>query len=379
MSWSYRNPVDVRFGARALDGLGRVVGRRAYGLVTYDDSNDPGGVFAALTRRIIGLAGAPVVTIRNIGPNPDYRSLHVACRHFAEARAPVEVIVALGGGSVIDAAKVLAAAEGDFGRVRHFLESGQDGDSLGRIPIIAIPTTSGTGSEVTCWATVWDSDRMVKYSLARDFLYPETAIVDPLLTVGLPRSITISTGLDALSHALESLWNVNANPVSSAMAAAAAREVIEVLPRLAAELQNVELRLRMAKASLLAGLAFSNTKTALAHSLSYPITLQHKVPHGIACSFSLPLVMRAVIGCDDDCDSALAHIFGSDLSRGADRLEAFLEGLGVSTKAADHGVQDADWSALIEDALAGERGRNFIGRREVLLPLATPPRRASSG
>lgn len=379
MTWRYRNPVEIRFGAHTLDHLDRALGRRSYCLVTYDDANDAGGVFAALTRRIIGMVGAPAVTIRNIGPNPDYRSLHVACRHFAEAKGPVEAIIALGGGSVIDAAKVLAAAEGDFGRVRHFLESGQGSDALGRIPIIAIPTTSGTGSEVTCWATVWDTDRMMKYSLARETLYPETAIVDPLLTVGLPRSITISTGLDALSHALESLWNVNANPVSSAMAEAAAREAIEVLPLLAGDLQNVELRTRMAKASLQAGLAFSNTKTALAHSLSYPITLQHKVPHGIACSFSLPLVMRAVIGCNAACDAALGRIFGTDLARGADRLEAFLEGLGISTKAADHGVRDVDWTALIEDALAGERGRNFIGRRDILLPAAPPPRRASSG
>lgn len=379
MTWRYRNPVDIRFGARALDGLDRVLGRRAYCLVTYDEANDASGVFAALTRRVTGLVGVPAATVRNIGPNPDYRSLRVACGHFAEAAGPIEAIVALGGGSVIDAAKVLAAAGGDFDRVRHFLESGQGGEGLGRTPIIAIPTTSGTGSEVTCWATVWDTDRMVKYSLARESLYPECAIVDPLLTVGLPRTITVSTGLDALSHALESLWNVNANPVSSAMAEAAARDVIEVLPRLAANLQDVDLRTRMAKASLQAGLAFSNTKTALAHSLSYPITLHHKVPHGIACSFSLPMVMRAVIGCNPACDEALARIFGPDLTRGAERLERFLEELGVSTKAADHGIQDADWAALIDDALAGERGRNFIGRREALLITNSPPRRASSG
>jgi alcohol dehydrogenase len=379
VTWRYRNPVDIRFGARALDSLDSVLGRRAYCLVTYDDANDASGVFAALTRRVIGMVGAPAATVRNIGPNPDYRSLHVACGHFAEAASPIEAIVALGGGSVIDAAKVLAAACGDCSRVRHFLESGEGGETLGRTPIIAIPTTSGTGSEVTCWATVWDTDRMVKYSLARDSLYPECAIVDPLLTVGLPRSITVSTGLDALSHALESLWNVNANPVSSAMAEAAAREIIEVLPRLTSNLQDTELRTRMAKASLQAGLAFSNTKTALAHSLSYPITLHHKVPHGIACSFSLPMVMRAVIGCNAACDAALARIFGPDLSRGADRLEGFLTELGVSTKAADHGVRDADWAALIEDALAGERGRNFIGRREALIATdRPPPRRASS-
>ena len=142
--------------------------------------------------------------------------------------------MALGGGSVIDAAKVLAAAAGDFDRVRRFLETGMGADALGRTPIIAVPTTSGTGSEVTSWATVWDTEAKTKYSLARDTLYPETALVDPLLTLGLPRGITISTGLDALSHALESIWNVNANPVSTSLAEIAAREVMDALPLLAA-------------------------------------------------------------------------------------------------------------------------------------------------
>ena len=206
--------------------------------------------------------------------------------------------MALGGGSVIDAAKVLAAAAGDFDRVRRFLETGMGADALGRTPIIAVPTTAGTGSEVTCWATVWDTEAKKKYSLARDALYPETALVDPLLTLGLPRGITISTGLDALSHALESIWNVNANPVSTSLAEVAAREVMDALPLLARDLGNAELRPRLARASLFAGLAFSNTRTALAHALSYHLTLHHGVPHGIACSFSLPMVMRAVAGCD---------------------------------------------------------------------------------
>ena len=114
----------------------------------------------------------------------------------------------------------------------------------------------------------------------------------------------------------------------------------------------------------MAGLAFSNTKTALAHSLSYPITLNHGLPHGIACAFSLSQVMRSVIGIDDDCDAALREIFGPDLAAGAERLAAFLSDLGVSTEPVDHGVAPGELRGLLEDALAGERGRNFIGPRE---------------
>ena len=186
---------------------------------------------------------------------------------------------------------------------------------------------------------------MRKYSLSRETLYPEVALVDPLLTTGLPRGVTVSTGLDALSHALESIWNVNANPVSSCVGrdrrarghgrAAAAR----------LDLRNEALRTRMARASLTAGLAFSNTRTALAHALSYHLTLHFGVPHGIACSFSLPMVMRSVTGCDPACDASLRRIFGNDLTAGAARLEALLTTLGVSPRATDHGIEAADWSA----------------------------------
>ena len=364
--WRYRNPVDVKFGAGAFERLGETLDGRSYCLVTYDDT-DAGGFFTGLVRRAATLAGPPVSVVRNIGPNPSFIDLEESCRSYAEARKPVEAILAIGGGSVIDAAKVMAAAAGDFAKVRRYLETGKGSEALGRTPIVAVPTTSGTGSEVTRWATVWDTEAKKKYSLARESLYPETAVVDPLLTLGLPSSITVSTGLDALSHSLESIWNVNANPVSTALAQEAACEIVEVLPRLVDDLGNATLRERLARASLFAGLAFSNTKTALAHALSYHLTLHHGVPHGIACSFSLPLVMRSVIGCDQACDAALVRIFGPDLEAGAASLEALLQRLGVSPLATDHGIAAHDWSKLVNGALAGDRGRNFIGRREALI------------
>ena len=268
---------------------------------------------------------------------------------------------------MIDAAKVLSASGGDFGTVKNFLETGEGGEHLIPVPIIAVPTTSGTGSEVTCWATVWDTDAQKKYSLNLPSLYPEHAVVDPELMLGAPRGLTVSTGLDALSHALESIWNVNANPVSSAFAVTAASDVLEALPALADDLDNLDLRARMARAATISGMAFSNTKTALAHSVSYPITLKHGVPHGIACSFSLSMVMRWVTGNDPDCDVSLKRIFGQDLTAGADTLQAFLEGLGIGTRPEDHGVKPDEWKELVEGALAGERGRNFLGDRDSVL------------
>lgn len=360
--WRYRNPVEIAFGAGAFEHLGAAVRGRPYALVTYGDAEP----FDGLARRAAALAGEPAVLVRNVPPNPDFQSLAQSCRALASAAVRPALVVAIGGGSVLDAAKVLAASSGDFARVRAHFENGA-ARGLAPLPIIAVPTTAGTGSEVTCWATVWDKEAHRKHSLTHEGLYPERALIDPLLTLGAPRAVTVAAGLDALSHALESLWNVNANPVSGALAVSAARAVLETLPALAGDLASLELRTRMMRAATLAGLAFSNTKTALAHSLSYHFTLHHGVPHGIACSFSLPLVMRSALGCDPACDAALKEIFGADLAAAPDRLAEFLGNLGVSTRAEDHGIASGEWRRLVDDALAGERGKNFLGRRDALL------------
>jgi phosphonate metabolism-associated iron-containing alcohol dehydrogenase len=367
MTWTFHNPVRIMFGPDRFACLPQLIGGRPYALVTYGEP-----FFDDLTARLSHMAGAPTLIVNDVAPNPDCRLLTAQCRRFAGASSHPQVIVALGGGSVIDSAKVFAAAGGDFTWVRRFLETKDGADALTATPIIAVPTTAGTGSEVTCWATVWDEANQKKYSLARPSLYPEAALIDPLLMCGKPRALTISTGLDALSHALESLWNVNANPVSANHAVAAARSIIDTLPKLAGDLDDVTLRSDMAIASLSAGLAFSNTKTAIAHSLSYPLTLRHNLPHGIACSFSLPMILRSMRGTGGLCGEALGRIFGGDIDRGAAELENLLHTLGVSTDPKSYGVGMDEWHALIAEASMGERGQNFLGSKNALLKSALP-------
>ena len=140
---------------------------------------------------------------------------------------------------------------------------------------------------------------------------------------------------------------------------------MDALPLLARDLGNEELRTRLSRASLFAGLAFSNTRTALAHALSYHLTLHHGVPHGIACSFSLPMVMRGVAGCDPACDAAPApHL--RRRPRGRRRApRSFPARRSASRRTPPTTASPrATGRALVDDALAGERGRNFIGRRE---------------
>ncbi|MEX0924029.1 MAG: iron-containing alcohol dehydrogenase PsrA [Rhodovibrionaceae bacterium] len=359
--WFYSNPVKTYFGEGRFDELPRLVAGRPYCIVTYGEP-----YFLSLVERLSEASQPAVAVVSDVAPNPDFSLLSKQTARFAGLTPYPQVFVALGGGSVIDTAKVLAAAGGDFDRVKTFLETKTGEERLADTPIIAVPTTAGTGSEVTSWGTVWDSGAQKKYSLSRPSLYPEYAVVDPLLMLGKPRELTVSTGLDALSHALESLWNVGANPVSSAFATAAAREILEVLPRLAEDLGSRDLRGRMAHAAIMSGYAFSNTRTAIAHSLSYPITLRHNVAHGIACSFSLPIVLRSVAEDEGPCVAALRSIFGQDLTAASQRLKEFLNTLGVSMHPEDHGVSRDEWETLVEAAFDGERGLNFIGTKEKL-------------
>ena len=363
--WTYSNPVKVIFGAGRFADLANQIGGRRYALITYPDPP-----FADLAIALATRAGPPALVVSDVAPNPDYELLENQSSRFSGANREVEVIVALGGGSVIDSAKVFAAADGDFSKVSRFLETRAGEEALSFLPVIAVPTTAGTGSEVTCWATVWNERTGRKYSLAHPRLYPETALVDPELMLGKSRGLTLATGLDALSHSLESIWNINANPVSARHAVAASKTVLNVLPALLNDLSNLDLRSRMAEAALLAGLAFSNTKTAIAHNLSYPVTLGWGVQHGIACSFTLPVVLRSVTGIGGFREEALKEIFGEDLNTGAEQLARFLTELGVGTRFADHDVPDDKCREIIDLAFAGERGRNFFGTKESFLAAA---------
>ncbi len=159
-------------------------------------------------------------------------------------------------------------------------------------PWIGIPTTSGTGSEVTCWATVWDQEKGEKYSLSDPRLYADAAVILPELTYTMPTRLSVSTALDALCHATEAYWSVKTNPLTRMYALQAIRFICTVLPRLKEEPSNREFRRQLSLASLYAGLAFSNTETTACHAISYPLTLGHGITHGIAASFTLSSVLK---------------------------------------------------------------------------------------
>jgi phosphonate metabolism-associated iron-containing alcohol dehydrogenase len=352
-------PVEVRFGAGALRELPDLVGPGRALVLLYPQGGAAG--WPARIERLLGAGRVECLVAPDGLPTlAQARRLSVDVWSRVEA-SPVATVIAIGGGATMDLAK--AACHRPRSRVFDDLAAWIRGEgsmpSLDRIPLVAVPTTAGTGGEVTPWATLWDMDAGAgrKLSLHSAGGYPRAAIVDPDSTRSCPPAVTRDSGLDALAHALEAIWNRNATAVTDGLAIDAARQVLAALPAVLAEPDRLDLRERMSLAALQAGLAFAQTQTALAHALSYEVTLTRGTPHGLACAIWLPTACRLALGHERRCDAALAAVFGCGAAP-ADALEAWLVALGVDLALDRYGV--ADPAARIAAALGSARGRNFI-------------------
>lgn len=291
-----------------------------------------------------------VIWIDRVRENPGVNDLQKEIDSLKGER--FDAALAFGGGSSIDAAKVLVAALAPECEALRLTEMLADVELLGTVtqkPLYAVPTTSGTGSEVTPFATVWDYEYRKKMSLASANIFPYAACVDPELTDTVPLEVTLSTGLDAINQAAESIWNRNATDLTICYANRALHLGLSSLPRIVRGDGGAIVRDALAECSLLAGLAISHTRTALCHSMSYPITAHFGVPHGLACAFTMVSVLRHNLKADD----------GRFL-----RLAASLTGR------EDVGALERLFESLVSDARVKERVLARVGRQEALLALA---------
>lgn len=328
-SWAHHNPVQIVFGSGSLDRLPGVCAGEPVLVIT-----TPGSTRRGITDQIVRmLDGRAVSVYDDVKPNPDVVTIESVVRAYLET--PFETVFGIGGGSALDTAK----AVGCLVRCARTDSNWEDALVSGRlrsgasVPVVAIPTTSGTGAEVTPFATIWDFRGHKKHSLAGPALFPRVAILDPSLTLSLPENETVASGLDALSQALESIWSLRATPISIACAQHAVQLAIRVLPEIIHDPGNLFLRSSMMTASLLSGLAISSTRTALAHSISYPLTAHYGVPHGLACSFTLPEICAYNAGVDDGRLLNLSRSLGFNSAYGLEyKLSEVLEALGVGAR-----------------------------------------------
>lgn len=317
IGWNHHNPVEIRFGRGCRSALFSLIKEEACLIVTSSRGriqleNDP----------VLGehLPGIDSIWMDAVQTNPDRQMLQGQIEELR--KTSIKRVIAFGGGSVIDSAKTLALALGRAGTGRTLAELMKlspkmpMGDSL---PLHTVPTTAGTGSEVTPFATVWDHASRRKLSLAGVAIYPQTAWIDPALTDSMPPHVTLSTGLDAICQAAESIWNQGMTPVTEALAQRSLALGFDALPKLMENPEDQASRDDMAEASLLAGLAISQTRTALCHAISYPLTAHFGIPHGIACAFTMPAVLRHNLVADDGRFKRLAACLGT--AKGGDAYD----------------------------------------------------------
>ncbi|WP_013630173.1 phosphonoacetaldehyde reductase [Rubinisphaera brasiliensis] len=296
------------------------------------------------------LCNCQVTRFSDFEPNPKIEDVERGVREFRTVDP--DLVIAFGGGTAIDLAKMIGSFASHDASARQL--------ATGKVPmrnpgpaLIAIPTTSGTGSEATHFAVVYVEGK--KYSVAQPFLRPDVAIIDPSLTASLPPAMTIATGLDALCQAIESIWAVGATEESVRYAERAAEMAWQHLPA-AAHHPTSEARLAMSRASHLAGKAINISKTTLPHAASYAITSQHGIPHGTAVAMTLSQTLAFNLEVtEQDCldprgpaevkrrlGIVLDLLEASDVHEACDRIQAFLANLGTPGTLQQAGIESEE-------------------------------------
>jgi aldehyde dehydrogenase (NAD+) len=251
--------------------------------------SDPGIAKASLLGRVQDALGSMLkATFTDVPQDSSLETVDAAA--LAGRQAGVDGVVSVGGGSVIDTAKAVAVCLGAGGKV--FDHVGVHMLRGTPVPHVVLPTTAGTGSEVTNTAVLHHIEAGRKVYVLDDKLIPNVAILDPMLTTGLPRGLTASTGMDALTHAIEAVVSRTGNPISEGLALQAIRMIAQHLPACVATPDDLESRVQMQLASTMAGWAFSVAGVGLVHGMSHALGARHRVPHGTANGILLPHVMR---------------------------------------------------------------------------------------
>jgi alcohol dehydrogenase len=291
----------------------------------------------------------------------------------AESAVPGITLVAVGGGSSIDAAKGIALAAVNPQRGRDLDYRGDF--AVPALPIVAVPTTAGTGAETNAFGVVTDPATHRKFYVGHATSMPAAAILDPALTVGLPSAGTAATGMDALTHALESYLSLHPNPWSDGIALQAIRMIAANLPRAVQDGTDLAARSQMLLAAHLAGVAMANTGLGVCHAIGQSLGGRWDITHGVALSMLLPdvLCFNLPVRTQRTADIAFAlgvgdthQTEGRNAAAAIDAVAALRERIGLTRLIADFGITEADFAQIAADALDDE----------VLLNTPRPPTRA---
>jgi alcohol dehydrogenase len=351
-------PTRVFYGWGASDQIGeRLFELGARRVLVVSDS---GVAAAGIVDKVAGLisaAGLRVVCYTGVQPNPTVKNVEEG--HASWRSAQCDGIVGLGGGSAMDAAKGVGVVAANGGNIADY--TGREQIPAGLPPLICLPTTCGTGSEVTFNAVISDEDRHLKLPYVSRRLAPKVALVDPNLVVNAPAHVIASTAADALSHAIECYINKASDPLIDALTIAAIRMIGRNL--VAAVKQRVrESIAQLCLASTMAGIAFNMNANAVVHAASTPVTAKHNVPHGIANAIFLPAGLEFCLPAVPERLTDIAEALGQNVDgltpdlagrRGVDAVRNLLRDAGLPSTLREFGVDVStmDLPGLATDAM----------------------------
>ena len=371
LRFDFLTPARIMFGWGRRSGVGplaRSLGQRAF-LVSGSKSLERSGVVAQI-KALLEDAGLTVCLLATLGREPLVVDVDAAVERILEfAPGPGDLVVALGGGSAIDLAKAVAAlATNRHGHgVADFLEGVGKGLTIEKLPLplLAIPTTAGTGSEATKNSVISSNEPPFKKSLRSELMVPRIVIIDPELTVSLPAEITAHTGMDAITQLIESYISRRAQPIPQALAESGLRFALRSIETAVKDGSNRQAREGMAYAAFLSGVALANSGLGLAHGVAAALGIHCHVAHGLACAVMLPAALRVN---RDVRRSELARLWSlvdshpvTDEKEAADRFIAHIDELthriGIPARLSQIGVGRDQVPALVK----GSRGNSMDG------------------
>jgi len=347
----YHIPTEIVCGADIIDDLGQrlvPLGLRRPLIVT-----DRGLRMAGIVDRVLtALAGAGLqpAVFAEVQSDPatdvveQVQALLVQGNHDAA--------IGLGGGSAMDVAKAAAALVTNGGAVLDYV--GREKLTVDPLPIVAIPTTAGTGSEVTMWSVLTDAASGNKVSIGSSRIIPRLAVLDPTLTLGLPPAITAATGMDALSHAMESYGSVWNHAIAEGLALHAVELVGQNLRRAVADGADLDARRGMLMASLISELAANSTRLGLSHALAIPLGARHHVPHGLANAMLLPHVVAFNAAAAPERYDRMRRLLDPHSDSVGQAVTRLNQAIGITSRLSDWGVSEEDFPALVALALRSD-------------------------
>ncbi len=346
---NYHMPTQVIFGSGTIAMIESIIReklRASRPLLVTDRGIEAAGVLHGVKE---ALAGVPVFD--EVEPNPKHTTVDRG-GELARALSP-DLVIGLGGGSVLDAAKAIALLATNSGPIEDY--EGREKYKAAPLPVLAIPTTCGTGSEVTWVSVITHTGRRFKMSIKGPLMFPAMALVDPDLLVTLPQHLVASTGIDALTHAVEACTSTPASPITDLLALEASRLIFSHLPEAYQDTKsNREAREGLMLGSLLAGMAFGNSDVGAVHCLAEAIGSLYDTPHGVANAAFLPHVMEFNLPAARVKYAAIAAAVGlraANQDEGAGALIKKIKGLTRSLSIPsfrDLGIPDGDFVSIAQ-------------------------------